>query len=103
MNKDITVSGSARSSAFSFLLNLEKCDMYFFLRLLQRLFGIHPIHVKCQSRRAITGDLNASIQELASVAFDLDTFGEELFAESKVQAMGMKSMCQLSRGLSCVH
>ena len=66
--------------------------MYFILRLLQRLFGIiHPIHIKCQLRRATTGDLNSWIQELASaLTFDLDMFGKELFAESKMHALNMK-------------
>ena len=57
INNDTSVSAAAGSSAFSHLLNLEKFDFYFTLRLLQRLFGIiHPIHVKCQSRSATTGD-----------------------------------------------
>ena len=92
MNEDTSVSGNVCWSAFSHLLNLEKYDMYFILRLLQRLFGIiHPIHVKCQSRRTTTGDLNSWIQELASApTFDLDTFGKELFAESKMHALNMK-------------
>ena len=92
INNDTNVSAAARSSAFSHLLNLEKFDFYFILRLLQRLFGIiHPIHVKCQSRQATTGDLNDWIQELASTpTTNLDTFGKELFAECKEQALHMK-------------
>ena len=64
--------------------------MYFILlRLLLRLFGI--IHVKCQSRCATTADLNGWIQELASASTsDLNTFGKQLFAESKVQAVDVK-------------
>ena len=92
INNDTSVSAAARSSAFSHLLNLEKFYFYFILRLLQRLFGIiHPIHVQCQSRQATTGDLNDWIQELASaLTTDLDTFGKELFAECKEQALHMK-------------
>ena len=92
INNDTSVSAAARSSAFSHLLNLEKFDFYFILRLLQQLFGIiHPIHVKCQSRQATTGDLSDWIQELASTpTTDLDTFGKELFAECKEQALHMK-------------
>ena len=56
---DFEVSGTVRSAAFAHLLNLEKFKMYFFLRLLQRLFFIiYSIHVKCQSRHATTGELN---------------------------------------------
>ena len=66
INNDTSVSAAVRSSDFSHLLNLEKFDFYF-IRLLQRLFGIiYPIHVKCQSRQATTGDLSDWIQELAS-------------------------------------
>ena len=85
INDDTSVSAAARSSAFSHLLNSEKFDFYFILHLLQRLFGIiHPIHVKCQTRQATTGDLNNWIQELAStLTTDLDTFGKELFADAK--------------------
>ena len=61
-------------------------------KLLQQLYGIiHPIHVKCQSRQATTEDLNDLIQELASaLTTDQDTFGKELFAECKEQALHMK-------------
>ena len=53
-----------------------------------------PIHVKCQSRQATTGDLNDWIQELASaLTTDQDTFGKELFAECKEQALRMKITC----------
>ena len=92
INEDTTVSSSVRSSAFSHLLNLERFDMYFILRMLQRLFGIiHPIHLKCQSRRTTTGDLNTWIQELANaLTSDVDAFGKQLFAESKLQALEMK-------------
>ena len=92
LNNDASVSAASRSSAFSHLLNLEKFDFYFILRLLQRLFGIiQPIHVKWQSRQATTGDLNDWIEELASaLTTDLDTFGKELFAECKEQALHMK-------------
>ena len=92
INNDTSVFAAVRSSAFSHLLNLEKFDFYFILRLLQRFFGIiHPIHVKCQSRQATTGDLNDWIQELASaLTTDLDTFGKELFVECKEQALHMK-------------
>ena len=78
-------SETVRSAAFAHLLNLEKFEMYFVLRLLQRLFCIiHPIHVKCQSRRATTGELNMWIHELANaLSLELDDFGKELFVESK--------------------
>ena len=47
MSGDLEVSRTARSVAFACLLNLEKFEMYFVLRLLERLFcSIHPIHVK---------------------------------------------------------
>ena len=77
MNDHTSVYAAIRSSVFS--------------HLLQRLFGIiHPIHVKCQSRQATTGDVNDQIQELASaLTIDLDTFGKELFAECKEQALHM--------------
>ena len=43
MNKDSTVSGAVRSSAFSHLLNLVKYGTHFILRMLQRFFGmIYP-------------------------------------------------------------
>ena len=45
----------------------------------------------CQSCLAITGDLNKWIQELVhTLTSDFDMFGKEWFAESKVQALGMK-------------
>ena len=74
MSGDFEVSGTVRSPAFAHLLNLEKFEMYFVLRLLQRLFCInHPIHVKCQSRQATTGELNMRIQELANAqSLELD-------------------------------
>ena len=92
MSGDLEVSGTIRSAAFAHLLNLEKFEMYFVLRLLQRLFCIiHPIHVKCQSRHATTGELNMWIQELASaLSLELDNFGKELFVESKQQALSLK-------------
>ena len=92
INNDTSVSAAVRSSAFSHLLNLEKFDFYFILRLLQQLFGIiNPIHVKCPSRQSTTGDLNDWIQELAStLTTDLATFGKELFVECKEQALHMK-------------
>ena len=89
MSGDFEVSGTERSAAFAHLLNLGKLDMYFVLRLLQRLFCIiHPIHVKCQSRHATTGELNTWIQELVNASsLELDDFGKELFAESEQQAL----------------
>ena len=43
------------------------------------------------SRQATTGDLNDWFQKLASaLTTDLDTFGKELFAECKEQALRMK-------------
>ena len=103
INNDTSVSAAARSLAFSHLLNLEKFDFYFILRLLERLFGIiHPIHVKCQSRQATTGDLNDWIQELASaLTTDQDTFGKELFAECKEQALHMKINLLVIPGVCC--
>ena len=54
----LKVSGTVRSAAFVDLLNLEKFEMYFVLRLLQRLFFIiHLICVKCQSCHATTDEL----------------------------------------------
>ena len=92
MSGGLEVSGTVRSAAFAHLLNLEKFEMYFVLRLLQRLFCIiHPIHVKCQSRHATTGELNMWIQELANaLSLELDDFGKELFVESKQQALSLK-------------
>ena len=59
MRGDLEVSGTVRLAAFAHLPNLGKFEMYFVLCLLQRLFCIiHPIHAKCQSRHAITGELN---------------------------------------------
>ena len=87
MSGDLEVSEPVRSAAFAHLLNLEKFEIYFVLRLLQQLFCIiHPIHVKCQSRHAVTGKLNMWIQELANaLSLELDDFGKELFVESKQQ------------------
>ena len=78
MSGDFEVSGTVRSAAFARLLNLEKFEMYFVLRLLQRLFCIiHPIHVKCQSRHATTGELHKWIQELANaLSLELNDFGK---------------------------
>ena len=92
MSEDSTITGVVRSSAFTHLLNLEKFDLYYILRLLQRLFSIiHPIHVKSQSRRATTGDLDSWIQELAgALTLNLTNFGKELFDECKMQATLMK-------------
>ena len=43
MSGDLEISETVRSAAFANLLNLEKFEMYFVLRLLQRLFCIiHP-------------------------------------------------------------
>lgn len=92
MNEDGSVAGAVRSSAFSHLLNLEKFETYLVLRLLQRLFAIiHPVHVRCQSRRATTGDINNWMQELAAaLTSDLQRFGKELFAETKAQTIEMQ-------------
>ena len=92
MSGDLEDSGTVRSAVFAHLLNLEKFEMYFVLRLLQRLFCIiHPIHVKCQSRHAATGELKMWIQELANaLSLELDDFGKELFVESKQQALSLK-------------
>ena len=92
MSGDLEVSGTVRSAAFVHLLNLEKFEMYFVLRLLQRLFCIiHPIHVKCQSRHATTGELNMWIQQLANaLSLEPDDFGKELLVESKQQALSSK-------------
>ena len=66
MSGDLEVSETVRSAALAHLPNLEKFEMYFVLRLLQRLCCIiHPIHVKCQSHQTTTGKLNMWIQELA--------------------------------------
>ena len=90
MSGDLEVSGTVRSAAFAYLLNLEKFEMNFVLRLLQRLFFIiHPIHVK--SRHATTSELNMWIQELANtLSLELDDFGKELFLKSKQQALSLK-------------
>ena len=87
MSEDLEVSEIVRSAAFAHLLNLEKFDIYFILRLLQRLFCIiYPIHVKCQSRHATT-----AILELANaLSLKLDDFGKELFVESKQQVLSLK-------------
>ena len=92
MSTSPEVTGTVKSAAFAHLLNLEKFEMYFVLRLLQRLFGIiHPIHSKCQSRNATTGQLNTWIEDLAnSLSTELDKFGEQLFVESKQQALSLK-------------
>ena len=114
MSGDLEVSGTVRSAAFVHLLNLEKFKMYFVLRLLQRLFCIiHPIHVKCQSRHATTGELNMWIQQLANaLSLELDDFGKELLVESKQQALSSKinlinssssSRCYLRRSTKFLH
>ena len=84
MTGDLEVSGTVRSAALAHLPNLEKFEMYFVLRLLQRLFCIiHPIHVKCQSHQTTTGELNMWIQELANArSLELDDFGKELFSKA---------------------
>ena len=89
---DLEVSGTVRSAAIAHLLNHEKFEMYFVLRLLERLFCIiHSIHVKCQSRHATTGELNMEIQELANtLSLELNDFGKELFVESNQQALFLK-------------
>ena len=91
MSGDLKVSGTVRSAAFAHFLNLEKFEMYFILRLLQRLFCInYPIHIKCQQRHATTGELNMWIHELANaLSLELDDFGKELFVKSK-QAFCLK-------------
>ena len=92
MSGDLEISGTKTSAAFAHLLNLEKFEMYFVLRLSQRLFCIiHSIHVKCQSRRITTCELNMWIQELANaLSLELNDFGKELFVESKQQALSLK-------------
>ena len=91
MSGDLEVSGTVRSAAFVHLLNPEKFEIYFVLRLLQRLFCIiHPIYVKCQSRHPTTGELTKWIQKLANaLSLELDDFGKEIFVESK-QALSLK-------------
>ena len=81
MSGDLEISGTVRSAAFAHLLNLDKFEMYFVLRLLQRLFWIiHPIHAKCQSRHAATSELNMWIQELASaLSLEHMTLGRDFF------------------------
>ena len=83
MSGDLEVSGTVRSAAFAYLLNLEKFERYFVLCLLQQLFCIiHLIHMKCQSRHACK--LNMWIQELANaLSLELIDFGKELFVKSK--------------------
>ena len=92
MSGDLEVSGPVRSAAFAHLLNLKKFETYFVLRLLQRLFCIiHRIRVKCQSRHAITSELNMWIQKFANaLSLELDDFGKKLFVESKQQALSLK-------------
>ena len=96
MSGDLEVSGTVRSAAFAHLLNLEKFDIYFVLRLLQRLFCIiHPIHVKCQSRHSRTGESNMWIQELANaLSLQLDDFGKETtrsFFKNKIACNSLSS------------
>ena len=106
INNDTSVFAAVRSSFFSHLLNLEKFDFYFILRLLQRLFGIiYPIHVKCQSRQATTGDLNDWIQELASaLTTDLNTFGKRAFCGmQRTSAAHENKLACYSSSASCFH
>ena len=105
INNDTSVSAAARSLAFSHLLNFVKFDFYFVLRLLQRLFRIiHPIHVKCQSRQATTGDLNDWIQELASALItDLDTFGRAFCGMQRRSAAPENKLACYSSSVSCFH
>ena len=105
INNDTSVSEAARSSAFSHLPNLEKFNFCFILRLLQRLFGIiHPIHVKCQSRQATTGDLNDWIQELASaLTTDLDMFGRAFCGMQRTSAVHENKLACYSSSASCSH
>ena len=105
INNDTSVSAAARSSAFSHLLNFEKFAFYFVLRLLQRLFEIiHPIHVKCQSRQATTGDLNDWIQELTSALItDLDTFGRAFCGMQRTSAAHENELACYSPSVSCFH
>uniref|UniRef100_H2XRJ7 Zinc finger MYM-type protein 1-like n=1 Tax=Ciona intestinalis TaxID=7719 RepID=H2XRJ7_CIOIN len=89
ISSDTTIDPVTRNKASSHLMSLEKFEVYFMLRIFQKLLTIiNPIHVAIQKRGISIGQVRSLIEQLLSTLF--------ASVEDRQQAIDFFLVCERS-------